>query len=60
MNKQLGPISEDSALMDYLKERKLWGDILIESKVNPVLQNMLEAVIIYYELGRKDAKSAGK
>lgn len=36
--------------LDGLKNDKLWGNIRRASKSDPALQEMLEAVVIYYNL----------
>jgi hypothetical protein len=43
-------IRENKALHDQLKEDAMWGEIRRMGKVNPVMQEELERVIILYHL----------
>lgn len=53
------PIGWDANTKDTLtkiKDDKLWGEIRREALVNPLLQEELNRVKIFYELSKKDGK----
>lgn len=43
-------------LINHIRDKKLWGDIIREAKTNPVLQEALDRVKIIYELSKKDGQ----
>ena len=43
-------------LVEHIRDKKLWGDIIREAKKNPLLQEALDRVKIIYELSKKDGK----
>lgn len=51
INRELHSISDRKrSLMDELKESKLWGDIHRSAKTDPVLQDMLDRIVVYHRL----------
>lgn len=52
----IGWDSEKSATLNKMEEDKLWGDIRRAAKTNPLLQEELNRVKIFYELSKKDGK----
>lgn len=51
------PRSEDGKpLVDEIRDAKLWGNIRREAKVNPLLKEALDRVIMIYHLSKNDGK----
>jgi len=43
-------------LIEHIRDKQLWGDIIKESKKNPLLQDALDRAKIIYELSKQDGK----
>jgi hypothetical protein len=48
--------SDGRPLFEHIRDSKMWGDILRESKSNPLLQDALDRAIMIYHLGKKDGQ----
>lgn len=44
--------SDGRPLIDHIRENKLWGQIRRAAKTNPGLQDLLDHVIMFYQLSK--------
>lgn len=51
MSRELHSMSEKKkSLIDDIRHSKLWGDIHRAAKADPVLQEMLDKIVVYHQL----------
>lgn len=44
------PAEEKKDLMEELREQRMWGRIHYYAKTDPVLQEQLDKIVVYYRL----------